>query len=103
MTRPKQQQWITITFTVTYKDLSETACVANMETDRAQCMFNSLMVDGWKLLHSLLEWLLIRGHQYVCTRTNVSVASLGLVRGKFYLDFVVAHHHYGLILFTKAG
>ena len=45
--------------------------------------------------------VLCRGHQYV--RTNVSVASLALVRGKFYPDFVVAHHHYGLILFTKAG
>ena len=42
-----------------------------------------------------------RGHQYVRTRTNVSVASLGLVRGKFYLDFVVAH--YGLILIIIAG
>ena len=44
-----------------------------------------------------------RGHQYVRTRTNVSVASLGLVRGKFCLDFVVALHHYGLILISIVG
>ena len=45
-------------------------------------------------------WLLLVNNTIIVSIRSMALHSL--VHGKFYLDFEVAHHHYGLILIIIA-